>query len=92
MGSDGAEQALARFGRRDASRRAREEPQAEPFLEATDGVAQRRRRDLEPGGRLGKAPLATAMKAIRSLTFGRGIERCRLAACMGVVRPSTGSG
>ena len=38
----GAQQALPGLGRRDAAGGAGQQPQAEPFLEAADGVTQRR--------------------------------------------------
>ena len=53
----GAQQALARLGRRDAAGGAGQQPQAEPFLEAADGVAERRLRDAELRRRPGEAAL-----------------------------------
>ena len=73
--ADGAEQALARLGRRDAARGAGQQPQAEPLLQPADGVAQRRLRDAE----LRRGPVklrsrATARKASRSFRFCRAIH------------------
>jgi hypothetical protein len=45
--ADGVEQAFARLRRRDAARGAGQQPKAEPFLEATNGVAERRLRHAE---------------------------------------------
>ena len=42
----------------DAARRARQQPQTKPFLESTDGVAQRRLRYPQLGSRFGEAPFA----------------------------------
>jgi hypothetical protein len=49
--SDGADQAFARFGQRDAARRAGQKPNAKPRFELTDSLAQRRLRDAKLRGR-----------------------------------------
>ena len=51
-------QAFAGLGRRDASGRASEQPQAEPFLESADSVTQSRSRHRELCSRFGEAPFA----------------------------------
>ena len=56
-GSDGAQQALARLGRRDAACRARQQPNPKPCFEFANGMAQRRLRNAELCRRLGKASL-----------------------------------
>ena len=53
----GAEQALARLGRRHAARGAGQQPQPEPRLEPADGVAERRLGDAELRRGPGEAPL-----------------------------------
>jgi len=47
MRADRAHQAFARLGRRDAAGRSRQEPHAEPLLQAAQGLAQRRLRYAE---------------------------------------------
>ena len=44
--------------KRDAARRAGQQPKAKPRLQRADGVAQRRLGNAKLGGRLGEAPLA----------------------------------
>ena len=51
------QQALASFGRRNAPRRAIQEPNPEPCLEAANGVAERRLRNAELCRSTGEAPL-----------------------------------
>ena len=46
---DGAQQALARFGRRHAARGAGQQPQSEPLLQPADSMAERGLRDAELG-------------------------------------------
>lgn len=55
---DGAQQALAGLGWRDAPRCAGQKPQAEPLLEGAHGVAQRGLRHAELGCGAGEAALA----------------------------------
>ena len=55
--ADVAEQSFARLCRRDAARRAGQEPEAEPLLEASHRVAQCGLRDAELGGGFGEATL-----------------------------------
>ncbi len=55
MRSHRPEQPLAGIGRRNAARRAGEEPDAKPFLQAADGMAERGRGDAEMGRRPGEA-------------------------------------
>ena len=55
--TDGAEQAFARFRRRDATGGAGQQPQAKPLFETSDGVAQRRLRHAELRGGPGEAAL-----------------------------------
>ena len=52
-----AQQPLARFGRGDTARRARQKPQAEPLLEIADRLAQRGGRHAQLGGGAGEALL-----------------------------------
>ena len=53
----GAQQALARLGRRDAAGGAGQQPQAKPRLQPAQGLAQRRLRDAELRGGAGEAAL-----------------------------------
>ena len=55
--ADGAEQAFARLGRRDAARGAGQQPKPEPLFESADGVAERRLRNAELRRGPGEAPL-----------------------------------
>src|SRR5581483_4810634 len=55
-------QAFARFCWRDSARSAGQQPNAKPFLQSTDGVAQRRLRHPELRRRPGEAPLARDSK------------------------------
>lgn len=54
----GVEQAIARLGRRDAARGAGQEPKPEPFLEATNGMAEGGLRNAQLRGGFGEAALA----------------------------------
>ena len=53
-----AEQAFARFRRRDAAGGARQQAKSEPLFEAPDGVAERGLRDAELGGGVRETALA----------------------------------
>ena len=55
---DGSQQPLTGFRAGHASRGAGQQPQAEPFLEVADCLAQRRRRHAQFGGGAGEALLA----------------------------------
>jgi hypothetical protein len=55
---DGADQAFARLGQRNAARRSGQKANAKPRLELTDGLAQRRLRDAKLRCRFRKALLS----------------------------------
>ena len=65
-GADGAQQALARLGRRDAARGAGQQPEAEPLLQPADGVAERGLRDAELRRGPGEAPLLAPPRGKRA--------------------------
>ena len=58
MRADRPHQPIARFGRRDAAGRARQQAQAEPLLQAAHGLAERRLRHAELRRGAGEALLA----------------------------------
>jgi len=81
MRPHGLDQAFTRLGRRDAARVAGQEPQSQPGFKVPDDAAEGRLGHAELRRSPREAPLrslATARRAIRSLTVSRAIYASKL--------------